>query len=87
MRSPLLDELPADAAAAVVRLLGDTHQLAAVEVRGALRLIAGAGGAAALDQLHGFRAAGEADASLTLRVSNDHRTAEPFTAQPHRTSH
>ncbi|CAM5508156.1 hypothetical protein STANM309S_03656 [Streptomyces tanashiensis] len=33
MRSPLLDELPADAAAAVVRLLGDTHQLAAVEVR------------------------------------------------------
>ncbi|MEU4275838.1 AAA family ATPase [Streptomyces tanashiensis] len=86
MRSPLLDELPADAAAAVVRLLGDTHQLAAVEARGALRLIAGAGGAA-LDQLHGFHAAGEADVSLTLRVSNDHRTAEPFTAQPHRTSH
>lgn len=36
MRSPLLDELPADAAAAVVRLLGDTYRLAAVEARGAL---------------------------------------------------
>ncbi|MFD6335083.1 MobF family relaxase [Streptomyces niveus] len=65
----LLDEVLADAAAAgaVVRLLGDPHQLAAVEAGGALRLIAGAGGAVELDRLHRFRVDGEADASLALR--------------------
>ncbi len=73
----LLDEVLADAAAAgaVVRLLGDPHQLAAVEAGGALRLIARAGGAIELDRLHRFRTAGEADASLTLRDSDDPRTA------------
>ncbi|WP_327129936.1 AAA family ATPase [Streptomyces sp. NBC_01727] len=36
----------------MVRLLGDPYQLAAVEAGGALRLIAGAGGAIELDGLH-----------------------------------
>ncbi|OEJ23054.1 hypothetical protein AR457_38330 [Streptomyces agglomeratus] len=72
----LLDKILADAAAAgaVVRLLGDPHQLAAVEAGGALRLIARAGGAVELDQLHRFRVAGEADASLVLR-DGDNRAA------------
>ncbi|MFJ9580890.1 MobF family relaxase [Streptomyces sp. NPDC101191] len=73
----LLDEILADASAAgaVVRLLGDPHQLAAVEAGGALRLIARAGGAIELDQLHRFRVPGEADASLVLRDSDDNRAA------------
>ncbi|MFF8618814.1 MobF family relaxase [Streptomyces sp. NPDC015350] len=73
----LLDEILADAAAAgaVVRLLGDPQQLAAVEAGGALRLIARAGGAVELDQLHRFRVAGEADASLILRDGEDNRAA------------
>jgi ATP-dependent exoDNAse (exonuclease V) alpha subunit len=73
----LLDKVLADAAAAgaVVRLLGDPHQLAAVEAGGALRLIARAGGAVELHQLHRFRVAGEADASLVLRDGEDHRAA------------
>ncbi|WP_333764875.1 AAA family ATPase [Streptomyces sp. IBSBF 2390] len=73
----LLDEVLADAAAAgaVVRLLGDPHQLAAVEAGGALRLIARAGGAIELDHLHRFRTAGEADASLILRDGDDSRAA------------
>lgn len=73
----LLDEILADAAAAgaVVRLLGDPHQLAAVEAGGALRLIARAGGSVELDQLHRFRVAGEADASLVLRDGDDNRSA------------
>ncbi|WP_277347755.1 MobF family relaxase [Streptomyces barkulensis] len=68
----LLDAVLADAAAAgaVVRLLGDVHQLAAVEAGGALRLIARAGGAVELDRLHRFRTPGEADASLLLRDSD-----------------
>ncbi|MEU5196073.1 MobF family relaxase [Streptomyces scabiei] len=71
----LLDRVLADAAAAgaVVRLLGDPHQLAAVEAGGALRLISRAGGAIELDQLHRFRVPGEADASLILRDGEDHR--------------
>lgn len=71
----LLDRILADAAAAgaVVRLLGDPQQLAAVEAGGALRLIARAGGSVELDQLHRFRVDGEADASLILRDSTDHR--------------
>ncbi|MER6433768.1 MobF family relaxase [Streptomyces sp900105245] len=73
----LLDEVLADAAAAgaVVRLLGDPHQLAAVEAGGALRLISRAGGTVELDQLHRFRVPGEADASLILRDGNDPRAA------------
>ncbi|MER7000703.1 MobF family relaxase [Streptomyces sp. NPDC000410] len=73
----LLDKTVADAAAAgaVVRLLGDPHQLAAVEAGGALRLISRAGGAIELDQLHRFRVPGEADASLTLRDGEDNRAA------------
>lgn len=73
----LLDKILADAAAAgaVVRLLGDPHQLAAVEAGGALRLIAQAGGAVELDQLHRFRVPGEADASLVLRDGQDNRAA------------
>ncbi|MFF8478699.1 MobF family relaxase [Streptomyces sp. NPDC015414] len=65
----LLDRVLADAAAAgaVVRLLGDPHQLAAVEAGGALRLISRAGSTVELDQLHRFRVSGEADASLILR--------------------
>ncbi|GGT02703.1 hypothetical protein GCM10010254_23770 [Streptomyces chromofuscus] len=71
----LLDRVLADAAAAgaVVRLLGDPHQLAAIEAGGALRLIA-AGGAVELGRLHRFRTPGEADASLTLRDGDDPRT-------------
>lgn len=71
----LLDEVLADAAAAgaVVRLLGDPYQLAAVEAGGALRLIARAGGTVELDQLHRFRVDGEADASLLLRDGEDNR--------------
>ncbi|MET7490541.1 MobF family relaxase, partial [Streptomyces sp. NPDC005538] len=71
----LLDRILADAAAAgaVVRLLGDPHQLAAVEAGGALRLIARAGGAIELDQLHRFRVPGEADASLILRDGEEMR--------------
>lgn len=71
----LLDEILADAAAtgAVVRLLGDPHQLAAVEAGGALRLISRAGGAVELDQLHRFRVPGEADASLVLRDGENNR--------------
>ncbi|GAA2720593.1 MULTISPECIES: MobF family relaxase [Streptomyces] len=70
-----LDRILADAAAAgaVVRLLGDPHQLAAVEAGGALRLISRAGGVVELDQLHRFRVPGEADASLILRDGEDPR--------------
>ncbi|MFF3256999.1 MobF family relaxase [Actinacidiphila glaucinigra] len=75
----LLDKVLAQAtqAGAVVRLLGDPHQLAAIESGGALRLIARAGAAVELDRLHRFRTPGEADASLTLRDSN--RPGEAFT--------
>ncbi|WP_326581871.1 relaxase domain-containing protein (plasmid) [Actinacidiphila glaucinigra] len=75
----LLDKILAEATAAgaVVRLLGDPHQLAAIESGGALRLIAGAGGAVELDRLHRFRTPGEADASLALRDSK--HPAEAFT--------
>ncbi|MGW4935138.1 MobF family relaxase [Streptomyces sp. NPDC004166] len=73
----LLDAVLADAkaAGAVVRLLGDPHQLAAVEAGGALRLIARAGGTVELDRLHRFRTDGEAEASLVLRDTDDVRQA------------
>ncbi|MFD4243651.1 MobF family relaxase [Streptomyces sp. NPDC058525] len=73
----LLDRILADAAAAgaVVRLLGDPHQLAAVEAGGALRLISQAGATVELDRLHRFTVSGEGDASLTLRDGEDPRSA------------
>jgi hypothetical protein len=52
-------------------------RLAAVEAGGALHLIARAGGAVELDQLHRFRVDGEADASLTLCDGDDNRSALP----------
>ncbi|MEU9553695.1 AAA family ATPase [Streptomyces werraensis] len=71
----LLDAILADATAAcaVVRLLGDPHQLAAVEAGGALRLVSRTGDAVELDQLHRFSVPGEADASLILRDSEEPR--------------
>ncbi|MGX1886510.1 AAA family ATPase [Streptomyces sp. NPDC055287] len=71
----LLDQVLADASAAgaVVRLLGDPHQLAAVEAGGALRLIARAGGAIELNRLHRSRVPGEAGASLVLGDGGDSR--------------
>ncbi|MFF3256417.1 MobF family relaxase [Actinacidiphila glaucinigra] len=74
----LLDRVLADAATAgaVVRLLGDPRQLAAVESGGALRLIASCGGVVELDRLHRFRTDGEADASLVLR--DDDRPEQVF---------
>ncbi|WP_326581563.1 relaxase domain-containing protein [Actinacidiphila glaucinigra] len=75
----LLDQVLDDAAAAgaVVRLLGDSRQLAAVESGGALRLIASSGAVVELNRLHRFRTDGEADASLVLRDSD--RPGEAFT--------
>jgi len=87
-----LDRVLADAATAgaVVRLLGDPHQLAAVEAGGALRLIARAGGAVELDRLHRFATPGEADASLVLRDGENphevfawYRDRGRITAGPH----
>ncbi|MDX2650397.1 MobF family relaxase, partial [Streptomyces sp. PA03-1a] len=74
----MLDRVLADAATAgaVVRLLGDPRQLAAVESGGALRLIASCGGVVELDRLHRFRTDGEADASLVLR--DDDRPEQVF---------
>ncbi|WP_445517290.1 MobF family relaxase [Streptomyces sp. NEAU-174] len=57
----------AEAAGAVVRLLGDPSQLGAVEAGGALRLVAQDVGAVELETLHRFDTEGEADASLRLR--------------------
>ncbi|MFE0773291.1 MobF family relaxase [Streptomyces sp. NPDC058861] len=72
----LLDRILADASAAgaVVRLLGDPHQLAAVEAGGALRLISQAGATVELDRLHRFTTPGEGGASLTLRDGEEPRT-------------
>jgi hypothetical protein len=52
---------------AVVRLLGDPQQLAAVEAGGALRMLARESGAVELYELHRFRCPEEAAASLQLR--------------------
>ncbi|MET8680960.1 MobF family relaxase [Streptomyces sp. NPDC004647] len=73
----MLQRVLRDAAAhgAHVRLLGDPHQLAAVESGGALRLLARASGAVELDRLHRFRTDGEAEASLVLRDGDDPRAA------------
>ncbi|WP_380169792.1 MobF family relaxase [Jannaschia sp. R86511] len=55
---------------AVVRLLGDPQQLAAVESGGALRLLDQEVGAARLSQVHRFLDPAEAAASLQLRDGN-----------------
>jgi hypothetical protein len=52
---------------AVVRLLGDPQQLAAVEAGGALRMLARESGAVELYELHRFCSPEEAAASLQLR--------------------
>lgn len=52
---------------AVVRLLGDPQQLAAVESGGALRLVANETNAPELTEVHRFRTPEEADMSLRLR--------------------
>jgi ATP-dependent exoDNAse (exonuclease V) alpha subunit len=57
----------AEQAGAVVRLLGDPAQLAAVEAGGVLRLVAREEGAVRLEQLHRFSTPGEGEASLLLR--------------------
>ncbi|MFI8944158.1 MobF family relaxase [Streptomyces syringium] len=57
----------AEAAGAVVRLIGDPFQLAAVESGGALRLLANTTDVVELESVHRFRAPGEAAASLLLR--------------------
>ncbi len=56
---------------AVVRLLGDYRQLAAVETGGALRDIAAAAGAVELTHLHRFTNPAEADATLKIRVGDN----------------
>ncbi|MEU4256147.1 MobF family relaxase [Streptomyces fradiae] len=57
----------AEAAGALVRLIGDPAQLGAVESGGALRLVAREVGAVELEQLHRFHTDGEAEATLALR--------------------
>ncbi|MFE3505943.1 MobF family relaxase [Kitasatospora sp. NPDC059160] len=58
----------AERAGAVVRLIGDPGQLASVEAGGALRLLANTTDVVELEQVHRFRAPGEAAASLALRA-------------------
>jgi conjugative relaxase-like TrwC/TraI family protein len=67
-----LDQLVTIAAAhsALVRLLGDYRQLAAVESGGALRLIATEVGAAHLTTVHRFLDTDQADATLKLRTGD-----------------
>ena len=57
----------AEAAGALVRLIGDPAQLAAVESGGALRLLSNNVPVVELETVHRFRSAGEAAASLMLR--------------------
>jgi conjugative relaxase-like TrwC/TraI family protein len=57
----------ARAAGAVVRLLGDPAQLAAVDAGGALQLLEAEVGAARLEELHRFDDPAEAAATLALR--------------------
>ncbi|NKR30188.1 relaxase domain-containing protein [Rhodococcus hoagii] len=77
-----LDRLIAIAAehGAVVRLLGDPQQLAAVESGGALRLVANETNAPELTEIHRFRTAEEADISLRLR-SGDTSVAAWYAAK------
>ncbi|KUF20145.1 MobF family relaxase [Streptomyces silvensis] len=57
----------AQEAGALVRLIGDPFQLAAVESGGALRLLANTVDVVELENVHRFRVAGEAAATLALR--------------------
>ncbi|WP_371801583.1 relaxase domain-containing protein (plasmid) [Streptomyces sp. NBC_01732] len=57
----------AQAAGALVRLIGDPFQLSAVESGGALRLLANTVHVVELESLHRFRTVGEGAASLALR--------------------
>jgi len=68
----LLDSVRAIAAehGAVVRLVGDYRQLAAVEAGGALRLIHNGVGGTELVEVHRFRDPAEATAVLALRVGD-----------------
>lgn len=68
----LLDQVRAIAAehGAVVRLVGDYRQLAAVEAGGALRLIHGEHGGTELEEVLRFRDPAEATAVLALRVGD-----------------
>ena len=61
----VIDE--AEAAGAVVRMIGDWAQLGSVEAGGDLRDVAREVGAVELETLHRFRTAGEGDATLALR--------------------
>ncbi|MGQ0845096.1 MAG: MobF family relaxase [Sporichthyaceae bacterium] len=65
-----LDALVAQAATAGAKvvLVGDHHQLGAVEAGGAFALLAGEGHAVELDRLHRFTEHWEAEASRALRV-------------------
>ncbi|MGH9114400.1 MAG: ATP-dependent DNA helicase, partial [Acidimicrobiales bacterium] len=60
----------AERAGAVVRLLGDPAQLAAVAAGGALRLLDAEVGALRLDTLHRFSDPAEAEATLRLRAGD-----------------
>lgn len=51
----------------LVRFIGDTRQLSAVQSGGALRAIQNDVGSVALEEVHRFTTAGEAEASLLLR--------------------
>ncbi|UVS80586.1 MobF family relaxase [Actinokineospora sp. UTMC 2448] len=68
----LLDEVRqlAHDRGAVVRLIGDYRQLAAIEAGGALRLIHQTAGGVELSEVHRFRHPDEAQAVLRLRVGD-----------------
>lgn len=62
---------------ALVRFIGDTRQLSAVQSGGALRAIESDVGSVALEEVHRFTTAGEAEASLLLREPTP-AEADPF---------
>ena len=62
---------------ALVRFIGDTRQLSAVQSGGALRAIVNDVGSVALEEVHRFTSAGEAEASLLLREPTP-AEADPF---------
>ena len=68
---------------AVLRMVGDPHQLAAVESGGALRLLAADTGAPELSDVVRFTDPGEAQAGLAVR-GGDHATAWEFYTDRHR---
>ena len=63
---------------ALVRFIGDTRQLSAIQSGGALRAIQNDVGSVALEEVHRFTTAGEAEASLLLREPTPGE-ADPFT--------